>query len=69
MGDIGTPAFTRDGQPVGVILIRILASEGASNLGAMMGNAGAMGITAVIMPADVILEASKQVADKPAAKE
>jgi len=62
--DIGTPAFTLDGKLVGVILMRILASEGGAGFGSMMGGAGAMGITAVIMPVSEILEASKQVAEE-----
>jgi hypothetical protein len=69
MGDIGTPAFTLDGKMVGVILMRILTSEGGAGLGAMMGGAGAMGITAVIMPMAEILEASKQAADETKVKE
>ena len=75
MQDIGTPVFTLDGKLIGVILIRVLASEGGG-FGSMMGGAGGMGITAVIMPVAEILEASKQVADqtkeetkKPKAKE
>lgn len=62
IGDIGTPAFTLDGKLAGVSLIRTLATEGGAGFGAMMGSAGAMGITAVIMPVNEILEASKQVA-------
>jgi len=75
MQDIGTPVFSLDGKLIGVILIRVLASEGGG-FGAMMGGAGAMGISPVIMPVAEILEASKQVADetkeetkKPKAKE
>jgi hypothetical protein len=62
IGDIGTPAFTLDGKLAGVSLIRTLATEGGAGFGAMMGSAGAMGIAAVIMPVNEILEASKQVA-------
>jgi len=62
--DIGTPVFSLDGKLIGVILIRVLASEGGTDFGSMMGGAGAMGISPVIMPMAEILEASKQVADE-----
>ncbi|MBN1141839.1 MAG: hypothetical protein JXB25_08635 [Deltaproteobacteria bacterium] len=60
MENNGTPVFTLDGQVAGVILMRISKTEGAGGFGAMMGGAGAMGITTVIMPAAEILEAAKQ---------
>jgi hypothetical protein len=68
MGDIGTPAFTMDGKLVGLILMRILTKEGGG-FGAMMGGAGAMGITPVIMPTAEILEASKQAVDEQTMKD
>ncbi len=68
-GYIGTPAFSLDGKPIGVILIRILDHDGAVGFNAMMGGSGAMGITAVIMPMAEILEASKQAPNEPKAKE
>jgi hypothetical protein len=58
-GDIGAPAFSLDGKLAGVILMRVLTSEGGESLSSIKN-----GITAVIMPVAEILEDSKQVADE-----
>jgi hypothetical protein len=60
MENLGCPVFTMDGKLVGVKLLRVMESAGGAGMMAMLGGAGGMGITGIILPASEILEASKQ---------
>jgi S1-C subfamily serine protease len=60
---LGSPVFTVDGKVVGIVLMRMMESKGGG-MTAMLGGAGGMGITSIILPADQVLEASKQAGDE-----
>ena len=59
---MGAPAFTLDGKPLGVFVIRSLkAKDSSSMFGGMFGGVQAENVTAIILPAGEILKAAKQV--------
>lgn len=61
---LGSPVFTVDGKIVGIVLMRMMESKSGGGMTAMLGGAGGMGITSIILPADQVLEASKQAGDE-----
>ncbi len=62
---LGSPAFTLDGQPLGIFVMRALKSRGpASMFGVQPGN-----VSGIIVPADNVLKAAKQVPEAAATPE
>jgi S1-C subfamily serine protease len=55
---LGAPAFTLDGKPLGIFVVRALKSKGS---GAGMFTMQPDNMTGIIVPAEYILKASKQV--------
>lgn len=68
---MGAPAFTLDGKPLGIFVIRSLKNKDNSGmLGAMFGGGiQAESLTGIILPAQEILKAAKQVPAAGAAAE
>jgi len=61
---LGAPAFTLDGKPLGLFVMRSLKGNEASGMfGGMFGGLQAENVTGIILPAEEILEAAKQAAD------
>lgn len=60
----GVPVFSRDGKPVGVLLMRLAATEGRGGPFAMMTNPGSTGLLPMILPASDIAAVAKQAASK-----
>jgi S1-C subfamily serine protease len=58
---LGAPAFTLDGKLLGLFVMRALHGGGASGGGGFMLSMQAQNMTAIIVPADDILKAVKQV--------
>jgi S1-C subfamily serine protease len=65
MTTLGAPAFTLDGKAVGIFVVRALKGKGGAGFG--MFTSQSDNLTAIIIPADDILKAAKQV--PPAAEE
>lgn len=63
LSGLGTPAFTPDGQIIGVLLIRITTSAGQS-MGEVFGGIRSMGVLPVILPAQDIAKAAQHVPDQ-----
>ena len=58
---MGAPAFTLDGKPLGLFVIRSLKGKDAGGgLGAMFGGIQGESVTGIILPAAEILKAAKQ---------
>jgi hypothetical protein len=57
---LGAPVFSLEGKVAGVLLLRVLKSRGIG-MGAMFKGMSGMGILPVILPADEIAKAAKQV--------
>jgi hypothetical protein len=67
---MGAPAFTLDGKPLGLFVIRSLKGKDASGMfGGMFGGIQAENVTGIILPAREILKAAKQVPEAGAAAE
>ena len=66
--NMGTPVFAMDGNLVGLIVLRIMETPGGGGLSAMLGGAGGMGLTPVVLPAADIVEAARQAAEVKAGK-
>ena len=67
---MGAPAFTLDGKPLGLFVIRSLKGKGASGMFAgMFGGVQAENLTGIILPAQEVLKAAKQVPEAGAAAE
>ncbi len=52
---IGSPVFTLAGQPLGIILMRHVATEGEGNVTSMFSGTPALGILPIVVPAADIL--------------
>jgi hypothetical protein len=55
---LGAPAFTTDGKVLGIFVMRSLKGRGAGN---GMFNAGSDNMASIIVPAEDVLKAAKQV--------
>ena len=55
---LGTPAFTVDGRPLGIVVMRRQSGEGA--LGGMFSAAASGGVAAVVVPAADVMEVAQQ---------
>ena len=61
---LGAPAFTLDGKPLGLFVMRSLKGKDASGVfGGMFGGLQAENVAGIILPAEEILKAAKQAAD------
>jgi hypothetical protein len=56
---LGAPAFALDGKPVGIFVMRSIKAKGGGGLGMLSGQNESM--AGIIVPADDILKAAKQV--------
>jgi hypothetical protein len=61
---LGCPVFNGDGKIVGITAMRMMATKSGGGMTAMLGGAGGMDITAIILPAGQVLEASKQAGEE-----
>lgn len=57
---LGVPVFSLDGKVIGMLMLRILPSKG-TGMGNIFGGMSGMGMLPVVLPAEDILEVSKQV--------
>jgi hypothetical protein len=66
---MGAPAFTLDGKLLGLFVIRSLKSKDSSGMMGAFGGVQAENMTGIILPAQEILKAAKQVPQASAAPE
>jgi hypothetical protein len=66
---LGAPAFTLDGKPLGLFVTRSLKGKSGSSLFGGMFGLQADNLTGIILPAEDILKAAKQVPAAPPAEE
>ena len=62
-GGMGTPAFLPNGKIVGLLTLRQI-DPGRASVMAMMGGTEALGLLAVVLPAEDVLEIAKQAMEK-----
>jgi len=67
MSALGAPAFTLDGKPLGVFVMRSIKGRNGGGMG--MFNFQPDNMTGIIVPADDIMKAVKQVPAAPEQKE
>jgi DNA processing protein len=56
----GSPVFSMDGAPIGIILIRIAPPDGETGMGSMPWSLGSLPVVPVIVPAADLIEVAKQ---------
>ena len=63
-GGLGIPAFTVDGAPIGILLMRSAPSEGDMDISRMLlAGGGGMGLMPIVVPAASLRDSAKQVLD------
>jgi len=60
---LGSPVFNGDGKIVGIMVMRMMETKSGGGMAAMLGGASGMGITAIVLPASQVLDASTQAGD------
>lgn len=60
LSGLGTPAFTLDGEVVGILLLRVTQAQ-ASGMGDIFGGIRDMGVLPIILPAEEILNVAKHI--------
>ncbi len=60
-GGLGSPVFTLDGKIVGILLLRLQKTDGRMGISSLLSGPGGMGIMPMVLPAEDILDASKQI--------
>jgi S1-C subfamily serine protease len=60
-GGLGSPVFTLDGKIVGILLLRLQKTDGRMGIGSLFGGSSGLGIMPMVLPAEDILEAVKQI--------
>ncbi len=58
---LGTPVFTMDGSPIGIMLLRSIKTQGGGGFGAMFSGGNNLGLLPILLPFEDVLESAGQV--------